>query len=236
MTLRPDGFKAIIRPNDEPKPPPIGFWRGVKLRLHTAFVDHGIFRFFFNTRSRVTAKLYRSSQPWPYQLAAAKRAGIKSVINLRGASANAFYMLEEEACRRLGLTLVNFVIYSRDVPAAETLHEMKRLFDELEYPALVHCKSGADRAGLLSALFLILHEGRPVEEALGQLSLRYGHVRQGKTGMLDFFLERYAEDNRAQAMPFLDWVDSKFDRPSIMKSFHSQWWANVLVDRLLRRE
>ena len=30
---------------------------------------------------------------------------------------------------------------------------------------LMHCKSGADRAGLMSVLYRHLHEGVPIEEA-----------------------------------------------------------------------
>jgi protein tyrosine/serine phosphatase len=234
--MRPDGLKSIIGPQDGPPAPRFNAWRRLGLWLHTLFVDHGIFRTFFNTRSRVSDELWRSSQPLPYQIASAKRAGIKTIVNLRGASQNPFYLLEEEACRRHGLTLVNFVVYSRDVPARETLHEAKAMFDGLDYPALIHCKSGADRAGLMGALYLMLRKGRPVEEALSQLSLAYGHVRQGKTGMLDYFLERYRDDNAEEPQTFLDWADTKFDRPAIMKGFHASWWANVLVDRLLRRE
>ena len=35
----------------------------------------------------------------------------------------------------------------------------------------MHCKSGADRAGLASALWLLHVERRPVAEAMKQLSL-----------------------------------------------------------------
>ena len=58
---------------------------------------------------------------------------------------------------------------------------------------ILHCKSGADRAGFVAALYLIVHEGRSVDEALRQLSARYGHFRFSKTGILDAFFERYAE-------------------------------------------
>jgi protein tyrosine/serine phosphatase len=33
----------------------------------------------------------------------------------------------------------------------------RRLQTPLEYPVLFHCKSGADRAGMMAALFLVLH-------------------------------------------------------------------------------
>ena len=48
---------------------------------------------------------------------------------------------------------------------------------------MMHCKSGADRAGLMSALYLLIVEKRPAREAAQQLAWKYGHVRQAKTGL-----------------------------------------------------
>jgi protein tyrosine/serine phosphatase len=110
------------------------------------------------------------------------------------------------------------------------------MFTEIDYPVLVHCKSGADRAGLMSAVYLLQHEKRPFEEAMGQLSLRFGHVKQAKTGILDFFFEAYRQDNEKSPITFMDWVNTDYDPAALKKSFMSQWWANSLVDRLLRRE
>ena len=42
-------------------------------------------------------------------------------------------------------------------------------------PLLIHCKSGADRAGLVSALYQYALAGAPAAEADRQLSLAYGH-------------------------------------------------------------
>ena len=40
---------------------------------------------------------------------------------------------------------------------------------------VMHCKSGADRAGLMSALYLILNQDVSVDKAKNQLSLKYLH-------------------------------------------------------------
>ena len=45
----------------------------------------------------------------------------------------------------------------------------KRLFDEIEYPAMMHCKSGADRAGVMSVLYMHFRQKKPISEALRQL-------------------------------------------------------------------
>ena len=58
------------------------------------------------------------------------------------------------------------------MPDKETVHAMANVFEHLEYPVLMHCKSGADRAGLMSVLYSHLHKGEPIEVAIRQLSLR----------------------------------------------------------------
>ena len=40
----------------------------------------------------------------------------------------------------------------------------------------------------MSVLYLYFHERRPLAEALEQLTFKYGHVRQGKTGVIDYAL------------------------------------------------
>ena len=204
--------------------------------LDLSLVDHGFIRAVYSNTHRVTPKLWRSSQPAPYQLRRYARDGIRTVINLRGASDTGSYHLEAAACREHGLTLVDFSVNSRDTPRKEVLIRAPKLFAEIEYPALLHCKSGADRAGLMSALFLMLHEGRPVEEALGQLSLRFGHVRQAKTGILDFFLEQYRDYIVERPIAFLDWVDQVYDPDAVRQAFRSGRWADWMVNRVLRRE
>jgi hypothetical protein len=59
----------------------------------------------------------------------------------------------------------------------------------------------------MSALYLHLKEGVPLARAKQQLSLRHGHSRLSRSGVLDLFFDRCIEDNRRRPMPFLDWVE-----------------------------
>ena len=123
------------------------------------------------------------------------------------------------------------------MPEKSTLREAAKLFQTMDYPVLMHCKSGADRAGFFAALYLHLHEGRPVSEAMGQLSLRYGHVKAAKTGMLDRFLERYAADTGGtDPANFLPWVEEVYDPAAFAAEFQTSRTGAFLVDRVLRRE
>jgi len=203
---------------------------------NSMLTDHGFIRLVYFHPMRVSGKLYRASQPAPHHLAKAAKQGIKTIVNLRGARLCGSYALEVDACKRLGLALVDFPVNSRDTPRRETLRSAKEMFDTIEYPALMHCKAGADRVGFMSVLYLHLHEGKPLDEALKQLSWRYGHIAHGKTGMLDHMFDTYKRYAAEVPIDFMGWVENVYDPKQVKESFLSKWWANVLVDKILRRE
>lgn len=204
--------------------------------LEAVFIDHACFRLIYANLYRLSPRMYRSSQPSPVHVRRASASGIRTIVNLRGRRDCASYILEEEACRSAGVTLVDFPISSRDMPKKEMLHAARALFQRIEYPALMHCKSGADRAGFMATFYLFAHEGVPLETAVKQLHWKYGHFKQAKTGILDYFFELYAAYNARHPTDFWDWVDHVYDPVEAKASFRSNEWADTVVDRLLARE
>lgn len=204
--------------------------------LDMLLIDHGIFRLVYPNRYRVSGRLWRASQPTPGQVKAYAREGIRTIVNLRGERLCGAYRLEQAACARHGVALVDFPVKSRAAPEPERIRQAAELFRSIEYPALIHCKSGADRAGLVSTLYLVLVEDKPVAEALGQLDWRYGHFKSADTGILDRFFESYLEDTRDRPVPFLDWVEREYDPDALKAEFRSKGWLNFLLSRVLGRE
>ncbi len=207
-------------------------WQYVEMLL----LDHLFVRVLFPNRHRLAADAWRAAQPLPYQLRHVKDMGVRTIVNLRGNAATTTARQEQAACQRLGLGYVDFRLRSRDAPTREELHGLRRLFETVEHPVLLHCKSGADRAGLASAIYLHVMEGVPIEEARRQLSLRFGHVRHADTGILDAFFERYLDHAAREPIPFFDWVDRHYDAAELKRSFRSSGWASRIVGNLLRRE
>ena len=209
----------------------------VKAYADYLWKDHAYLRLGFSNAHWISDELVRTNQPWPHQLAAWKAQGIKTVINLRGGFDASFHALEKDACERLGLKMVDFVITSREVPSRERVLGAKRLFETLEYPALMHCKSGADRAGIMSVLYMHFRKGKTIREAMDQLHLRYLHVKQGKTGVLDYTFERYLAEGEPKGQSFLDWVMSDaYDEAAIKADFRAQMWGRLLTEGILKRE
>ncbi|NBQ74541.1 MAG: protein tyrosine phosphatase [Acetobacteraceae bacterium] len=203
------------------------------------FIDHAILRLGWRNWGVVApGRLYRSNHPLPWQLRlAARHHGIRTVINLRGnrADCGADALSRAEAAR-LGLAHIDAPFESRGAPHKDRILRLAAIFQAMDEPALIHCKSGADRTGLAAGLWLML-QGRPVAEALAQLSLRHGHVAASRTGILDAFFESFAVFQQANPeIPFLEWVQGTYDEAALRQSFSSNPWADRLVDQVLRRE
>ena len=204
--------------------------------LHYLWADHAYLRLGFTNAHWIGTDMVRTNQPWPFQLKWWRDQGIRTVINLRGGKGSFFY-LEKHACEKLGLVLEDFGLSSRSVPSAQEMRDARLLFERIQYPALLHCKSGADRAGIMSVLYRHFHLGHPIREARKELSLRTLHMKAGMTGVLDYVFEIYLRDIEPTGMSFYDWTQSPGYDPDAMKaSFTGSWWGKMLTDKILRRE
>ncbi|MGE0596020.1 MAG: sulfur transferase domain-containing protein [Hyphomonadaceae bacterium] len=201
------------------------------------WADHGFLRTAFSNFHWIDpGRMARANQPSPAQIARYAALGVRTILNLRGPSDTGYYHLEREACAEHGVVMIDARMHSREPPRKDQILRANALFETIEYPALMHCKSGADRAGVMAVLYAHFQMGLPIRAAMEQLSLKYLHVRQGKTGMIDFFFETYLKETAASGKPFLQWVEEDYDQPAVKAAFMGEWWANILVDRILRRE
>lgn len=217
-------------------------WGRLAAHFDMTWRDHAFLRVWWTNASWISDEMVRTNQPWPFQIRAWGRRGIKTVINLRGpgkwGEPEAFLQLERDACAKAGIAHVDLTLNSRSTPTVETLREAQALFNSITYPALMHCKSGADRAGIGAVLYLHFRKGEPIATAKRMLSLRFGHVKQGKTGVLDHFLESYIAHSRVSGLSLIEWAATHYDPDALKAEFQktSKWWANILVDRILNRE
>lgn len=200
------------------------------------FVDHGIFRsVWHNWAAVVPGRLYRCNHPTPHFLAVAtRRHGLKTVVNLRGERQCGSDALSREAAARLGLIHIDAPFESRGAPHRDRVLRLAEIYRTMQEPALIHCKSGADRTGLAAGLFLLLNGGSSAD-ALRQLSWRFGHFRRSRTGILDAFFHRYAQDAEGR-IPFLDWVRDEYDEAALRRDFTAGGIASFINDRVLARE
>jgi protein tyrosine phosphatase (PTP) superfamily phosphohydrolase (DUF442 family) len=204
--------------------------------VNSLLVDHAVFRVVWDNFAEVVpGKWYRANHPTPGRIARlVERHGIRTIVNLRGARLCGSDALSREAAARLGLDHVYMPFESRGAPHRERILRFHEIWRSVTTPALMHCKSGADRAGLASGLVLMF-EGGTAADALGQLSLRFGHFRRAASGILDaFFLSYHAQAEGR--LPFLDWVKLEYDEEALRRDFRASGISSFLNDRVLRRE
>lgn len=204
--------------------------------LDGLLVDHGLLRLGWRNRGVVSpGRLYRSSHPLPWQLVAqAKRLGLRTVINLRGPTGNGADALSREAAARLGLDFIDLPLRSRHAPTREQVLGLVEAFLGMAEPALVHCKSGADRAGFAAGVFVLL-SGGSAKDALAQLSWRFGHLGRSRAGILRAFFLAYAREAEGRK-PFLDWLREDYDPVRLRRDHSSHRFSDLLNDRVFARE
>lgn len=212
-------------------------WERIKAHLAALFIDHEILRIFYRNFFPVGKNAFRGNHPSGGFIRKLKENyGVKTIINLRGANQTGQYMLEKEACEKYGVTLVDTPFSSREAPPKASIHRLFNLFDSVDYPIYMHCKSGADRAGIGSTLYEFYKEGIPLQESK-QLHIKYGHIKGSETGVLDLFIQKWADYQTANPdVAFIDWVDNTYDPETINKEFKASLWSNILVNKILRRE
>jgi len=200
------------------------------------FIDHAVFRLAWSNFAAVApGRLYRCNHPTPARLARLTRQfGLKTLINLRGPTGNGSDALSRDAAARLGLDFIDMSFESRGAPHRDRILRLHEIYRTMRAPALLHCKSGADRAGLAAGLFL-LFQGASARDAMRQLSLRFGHIRAAKTGILDAFFLRWEREGEG-LKPFLDWVREDYDEAALRRDFHANGLASFVNDWVLAHE
>ena len=199
------------------------------------WADHGFLRSRFSNFHWIEpGVMARANQPSPQAIERYAKIGIKTILNLRGKSDTGYYALEREACEKHGIEMIDVRMFSREAPSLAQVVRAKELFDTIKYPALMHCKSGADRAGAMAVLYKHLKMGVPIEQAVEQLGVKYLHVKYGKTGIIDYFFERYLAQGAGE--PFIEWVEKHCDAKAIKAAFNQKLSAQIPLDDLLRRE
>jgi protein tyrosine/serine phosphatase len=204
--------------------------------IDSLFIDHAVFRLVWsNLHEVVPGRIYRCNHPTPMRLRRmTRRLGLRTLLNLRGQTRSGSDALSREAAGALGLTFHDIALESRGAPQRDRIIRLHGIYTAMQTPAIMHCKSGADRAGLAAGL-MVLFAGGTAAEALRQLSWRFGHIRQARTGILDAFFLRYQREGEGRKS-FLDWVQQDYDEAALRKDFRANGLASFINDWVLAHE
>ncbi|MBN3791133.1 dual specificity protein phosphatase family protein [Burkholderia sp. Ac-20353] len=117
-----------------------------------------------NNLHRITPSLYRSAQLSKEDVPQLQKLGIRKVISFR-----AFHS-DDSILAGSQITMQRIPIntwYIRDEDMVTALKALRNA--DRDGPVLIHCQHGADRTGLVSALYRVVYQGWTKEQALDEL-------------------------------------------------------------------
>ena len=113
---------------------------------------------------RVTDWLYRGAQPEDEGFAELKAMGIKTVVNLRT------FHSDRDHCEQNGLDYVHITVQAWEGEDDEVIDFLKVIGDAERRPVFVHCQHGADRTGVMCALYRMAFENWSAHEAIQEMT------------------------------------------------------------------
>jgi protein tyrosine/serine phosphatase len=112
---------------------------------------------------RISDHLYRSEQPTSEGFRNLEKLGIRTVINLR------YFNDDGKEAEGTGLRLERVKILTWRAGDRHVIEVMRMLRRQENGPFLIHCQHGADRTGLMSAMYRVLEQNWTREDALAEL-------------------------------------------------------------------
>ena len=109
------------------------------------------------------ADVYRSEQPTRQGFEEARAKGIKSIVNLRHDHSDAALV------EGLGFELVEIPMRAWSV-SEEDIVKALRAIQAVPKPVLVHCQYGADRSGVVLAMYRVVIQNWTKEDALAEMT------------------------------------------------------------------
>ena len=138
------------------------------------FVFWIIYFLIYGNFHQVDKDLYRSAQLYSFNLSYyIRKYHIRSILNLRGGRGKWFYKDEIDTSKEYNITHYDYYISDISIQSIKSMNKIIRILKKAPKPILIHCKAGADRTSLVSALYL--DSIKKDKNASKELSILYGH-------------------------------------------------------------
>ena len=182
-----------------------------------------LYLYLHNFSEVIPNQFYRSRQLSAPELSQAiKQYNLKTVINLRGAHPDqTWYHQEIFVTNTMHVQHEDFALKSKVLPDKQTLLNLIRAIQNDPRPILVHCQSGVDRSGLVSAIAILLTPNGTLDQAWEQESIKHFVLSPQSVGKQ--FLEKYqswlqSEHYSTTPELFLYWTKQVYGSSSVPKS------------------
>jgi protein tyrosine/serine phosphatase len=141
----------------------------------------------------INETFFRGAQPKGRDYDDLAAMGVKTVIDLQeGSERNEQQMVEGAGMKFYRIGLSDSSWPSRD----KSEQFLKIVNDQTNQPVFVHCHGGRHRAGIMSAIYRMTHDGWTAERAYSEMK-QYGFESGfGHGGLKDYVYDYYAGMNR----------------------------------------
>jgi len=129
---------------------------------------------------QITPRIYRSAQPTSLGMRKLDAMGVRTVVSFRN------YHDDRELLKGTHIRSVRIPINTWDIRDEHVVAALRELKRQDEGLVLIHCQHGADRTGLMSAMYRIVVEGWDKQRAVDELTKGgYGYHTMWKN-ILDY--------------------------------------------------
>ena len=113
---------------------------------------------------KVSDKLYRSAQPSAEGMRSLKTMGIETIVNLRS------FHSDHDEIGDTGLGYEHIYMKAWHPEEGDAVKFLQIVTNPQRTPVLVHCQHGADRTGIMCALYRVAVQGWSKDEALREMT------------------------------------------------------------------
>lgn len=144
----------------------------------------------------INEKFYRGAQPKPGDYKDLAALGVKTIIDLQQDGESDEQQLAESA----GMRFYRIGLSDSSWPSAEKAAQFIKLVnDPANQPVFIHCHGGRHRAGIMTAIYRITHDGWDADRAYQEMK-QYGFERGfGHGSLKDYVYDYYSRlDKKAK--------------------------------------
>ena len=113
---------------------------------------------------KVSDSLYRSAQPSAEGMANLKAIGIETIVNLRS------FHSDRDEIGNLGLAYEHIYMKTWHPEGEDTVRFLQIVTNPKRIPVLIHCQHGADRTGIMCAIYRVAVQNWKKGEALREMT------------------------------------------------------------------
>ena len=113
---------------------------------------------------KVSDDLYRGAQPTNEGMKELEKLGVKTIINLRSEHS------DKEELQNTHLNYVNIPLTTDNPDIEDIVLFLKVINDSNNLPVFVHCRYGADRTGMMCAIYRVIEQNWTRQDAVEEMT------------------------------------------------------------------